>query len=139
MEPTIAAGEAGVVKPFKNSGSETTRGQVVAYRSERHSGIIIPSRVVALAGQSVEIRDGELLVDNARVPEPYLDPRRAERDYSRTVAKTPVPEGAAYLLGDFRDMSEDSRTIGAVSLRSIVGQVVLAIPLKPDSNSRKVR
>jgi signal peptidase I len=139
MEPTLAVGEAGVVKPFKNPGSEATQGQVIAYRSERHSGLIIPSRVVGLAGQSVEIRDGDLLVDNSRVPEPYLDPRRAEQDYSRTVAKTSVPEGAAYILGDFRDMSEDSRAIGAVPLRCIVGQVILATPLKSESKSRKVR
>jgi len=139
MEPTIAVGEAGLAKPFINPGSEATRGQVIAYRSERHSGVIIPSRVVALAGQSVEIRDGDLLVDNTRVPEPYLDPRRAEQDYSRTVAKTSVPEGAVYLLGDFRDMSEDSRAVGAVPLRLLVGQVVLATPLKPGTNTRKVR
>lgn len=139
MEPTITLGEAGLVKPFRNPASEAALGQVVAYRSERHSGVIIPSRAIALAGQSVEIRDGDLLVDNTRVPEPYLDPRRAEQDYSRTVPKTSVPEGAVYLLGDFRDMSEDSRAIGAVPLRCIVGQVVLAIPLKPDSSSRKVR
>ena len=128
-----------MVKPFKNPGSEAAQGQVIAYRSERHSRVVIPSRVVALSGQSVELLDGDLLVENVRVPEPYIDARRAEQDYSRTVTKMSVPEGAVYLLGDFRDMSEDSRAIGAVPLRCIVGQVVQAIPPKRGTKPRRVR
>ena len=139
MAATLAEGEAGLVEPIRKSGEAVTHGQVIAYRSDKHQGTVIPSRVVALGGQSVELRDGKLLVDDVHISEPYLDPRRAEQDYSRNVSRQVVPEGAVYLLGDFRDMSEDSRAIGAVPLRCVVGQVIQTIPLKRSADSRSVR
>jgi signal peptidase I len=138
MEPTLTAGDIGCIKAFVYPNGAIARGQVIAYRSEKHHGVIVPSRVVALAGESVEIRNGELFVEDVHVPEPYISNGRAEQDYSRNATRSTVPEEAVYVLGDFRDMSDDSRTIGPIPLRCVVGQVVQAIPLAGNTTLRGV-
>ena len=44
--------------------------------------------------------------------------------YWRSTGPYLVPEGQIYLLGDNREISEDSRIFGPVDLRSVVGKAV---------------
>jgi signal peptidase I len=99
MEPTLTAGDIGCIKAFVYPNGAIARGQVIAYRSEKHHGVIVPSRVVALAGESVEIRNGELFVEDVHVPEPYISNGRAEQDYSRTLQDQPFRKRPSMCLG----------------------------------------
>jgi len=95
------------------SGPE--RGDVVAVRFSGRS-VMLLKRVVALEGEEVEFRRGELFVDGSRVEEPYLSYRG-----SWDLSPRKVEKGNIYLVGDNRAMSMKNHTFGQTSIDRIVG------------------
>jgi signal peptidase I len=126
MEPTIHRDELVYVETKSFGPAGPARGHIVAYRSEKLGGAILVMRVVAIVGDSIEVRDGHLFVNESRVEEPYVDPKRAQQPYSKNFSKKLVSPGTAFALGDFRDNSNDSRFLGPVPLTAIVGRVTMA-------------
>ena len=82
-------------------------------------------RVIAVEGQTVEIRSGVVLVDGLAQSEEYLSLSRGRSAYPETV----VPEGCVFVLGDNRTNSHDSREddVGMIDVRSILGKVVCRV------------
>lgn len=80
-------------------------------------------RVVALAGERVEGRNGQVYVDGRRVVEPYLPPGARTSDFAPTV----VPPGALWVMGDNRADSFDSRFFGTVRRDRIVGRTIALV------------
>lgn len=109
-----------------DSPSRLRRAQAVALATSVFGTAVVPSRIVAFPGETVEIREGELFVDGIRVPQPYVQAGRAEQDYSRSSAPVSVPRDHVWVLGDFRDMSKDSRHIGAIGLAAVLGRITHA-------------
>jgi signal peptidase I len=76
-------------------------------------------RVIGLPGETVELRDGRLFVDGARIHQPYLKGAVDTRDYG----PVRVPGGALFVLGDYRLNSNDSRFgLGFVPVDKVVGR-----------------
>jgi signal peptidase I len=77
-------------------------------------------RVVAVAGDEVEIRGAKLYVNGVERQEPYVDSAVEDGDYGPTV----VGERQVFVMGDNRHRyaSEDSRSFGAVPLKLIEGR-----------------
>jgi signal peptidase I len=97
-------------------------GDVVIFKSPQ-SGENLIKRCVAVAGQSVEVRDKILYVDGVRRDEPFtkhIDRYvRAGRDNFGPVV---VPAGDIFCMGDNRDASHDSRFFGPVALRLVIAK-----------------
>ena len=138
MAPTLEPGEIAWFEKANEKGLPQ-RGQVVAVTIAEFHGAVVPSRVVGLPGEFVQLRNGDLLVNHARVPEPYIQSGRAEQDFSQTSEPAIVPEGHVWLLGDFRDVSKDSRTLGPLPMSSILGTVLQAHAPGEHANPRRVR
>lgn len=97
------------------------RGDVVVFRYPLEPSRDFIKRIVALPGETIEIRGGRVLVDGRSVPEPYpLDP--GTYDWPVTV----VPPGHYFVLGDNRDNSSDSHIWGPVPFDNIVGKAWVA-------------
>lgn len=79
-------------------------------------------RVIGLPGDTVEWLDGELLLNGAPLREPYLDPARCR--FKRTRPPRTLGPDEYYVLGDNRDSSNDSRSVGPIRRRAISGRVV---------------
>jgi signal peptidase I len=77
-------------------------------------------RVVAVAGDSVEIRGGILYRNGMKVRETYTDVAIEDGDWGPDT----VREGYVFVLGDNRHLgsSKDSRYFGQVALDGIVGR-----------------
>jgi signal peptidase I len=108
---------------------------------ERYQAYI--KRVIALPGDTIEIRDDAVIVNgvslqSSTVPAgaaSVLEERSADTQYRialgseagprspSTLAAVKVPGGHCFLLGDNRRQSVDSRAIGPVPLTDIVGRV----------------
>jgi signal peptidase I len=104
------------------------RGDIVAFRYPRDPEITFLKRVVAVAGDRIEIRDDALFVNGNRMNEPYVvHNRRVGKivGYHESMSPLTVPEGHMFVMGDNRDDSEDSRYFGAVPLANIVGEPVV--------------
>lgn len=82
-------------------------------------------RVIAVEGQTVEIRSGVVLVDGLAQAEEYLSLSKGHSDYPETT----VPTGYVFVLGDNRTNSHDSREddVGMIDVRSILGKVICRV------------
>ncbi|GAA5024402.1 hypothetical protein GCM10023258_16420 [Terrabacter aeriphilus] len=78
-------------------------------------------RAVALSGDSVALEDGSLVVNGSPVDEPWVDLESVDGTYFGPVT---VPQGEVFVLGDDRDRSVDSRTLGPVPLDAVRGRVL---------------
>ncbi len=79
-------------------------------------------RVIATEGQTIDLRDGVVYVDNKKLDEPYV---HGQKTYPLSdVVQFPytVPQGYMWVMGDNRGNSGDSRLFGAVPLKSLYGR-----------------
>lgn len=78
-------------------------------------------RVIALPGETVTFRGGEVYVDGKQLDEPYIEDGITRCDRGDECELTPA-EGEVVVLGDNRDNSADSRSFGTVDVDAIVGK-----------------
>ena len=80
-------------------------------------------RVIALPGETIEIRRNTVFVDGEALDEPYL------ADGIRTDPMEPVtvPEDEYFVMGDNRSRSQDSRFFVTVSRDEVVGRAFVII------------
>lgn len=163
MNPTIVEGDRILVDknaygwriPFTTmrltDGEDPQRGDIVIFASPE-DGTTLVKRVVGLPGETVEMRDEQLLIDGAPVdyaptdvaadvelphatraqPHDYLREELAQHPHAimvlptraaaRTFGPVRVPDGEYLVLGDNRDNSKDSRYIGFIPRDSIIGR-----------------
>ena len=87
----------------------------------------IIKRVIALSGDSVEVKDGKVFVNGKAKDEPYLKGAVTEPVGKPEFSKLTVPKGYIYVLGDNRGNSADSRIIGPVKKSWVVGKVLVRL------------
>jgi len=92
------------------------RGDVVTFNLPDENGALI-KRVVALPGETVEVRGGRVLINGRYLEEPWTT-RLGGPNYPQTV----VPPLHIFVLGDNRPVSRDSRYFGLVPLDQVTGQ-----------------
>ena len=89
---------------------------------------LIIRRVLATAGQTVQIDSGLLAVDDTYIEEKYLaeGTKTKKAKGSQVTYPYTVPDGYVWVMCDLRDNTDDSRTFGAVPLQNIAGKVKAA-------------
>jgi signal peptidase I len=106
------------------------RGEVVVFRFPKDRSIDYIKRVVAVPGDTVEIRDKQVYINGKEVADPHafigspavLDRGVSPRDNFGPVL---VPEERIFVMGDNRDNSYDSRFWGFVEERDILGKAFI--------------
>jgi len=118
MEPTLLDGDRLLVT---KGYDEPTPGDIVVFRTldQANEEEDLVKRVVAVPGDTVEIRQGIALVNGVVettrgiITSPY-DPTY--------VSPAVVPAGHVFVLGDNRPIALDSRGLGPVPMSSIKGR-----------------
>jgi signal peptidase I len=121
MEPQLVDGERIVVNKFVYRFRAIERGDVVVFWFPRDPSVSFIKRVLALPGDTVEIRRGRVIINGVPVDEGYLP--EAFRD-SDNYPPTEIGKGFYFVLGDHRRSSNDSRSWGEVPERYIYGRAV---------------
>lgn len=91
----------------------------------------IVKRVIATGGQTIDIDfgNGAVYVDGERIFEEYLKLGLTHKDEGAFDYPVTVPQGYVFVMGDYRSVSEDSRSaeIGFIPTENIIGEVIFRI------------
>ncbi len=120
MKPTLLDGEWVFIWRVAYLRAAPDRGDVIVFRYPLDPDRDFVKRVIALPGEEIEIRGGQIYIDGRF----FTEPAQITTDRS-TLPPTTVPEGHVFVLGDNRRLSEDSRYFGSVPLDNIKGEVFL--------------
>ncbi|KPC77514.1 signal peptidase I [Laceyella sacchari] len=126
MEPTLDGEELLIVNKWIYRVSTPEYGDIVVFHTAEERDFI--KRVIGLPGDRIEIKDGKVYRNGIALNEPYINgPMNEGTNYKPTT----VPANSLYVMGDNRNNSKDSRMIGPVSLKEIVGRAdVVVLPVK---------
>lgn len=121
MLPGLGDQERIFVNKFVYRIEPISRGDIVVFRYPRDPSKSFIKRVIAVAGDHVRIDSGQVYVNGDPLNEDYVAPAyQDDRSYSEIV----VPPHCYFVLGDHRNMSNDSRDFGPVSSNYIYGKAV---------------
>jgi signal peptidase I len=123
MSPTLEQDEFFVADTWVYRHHAVRVGDIVIVERPENPGVKYVKRVVAIAGDSVELRDGVFYRNGVAVDEPYLHLPLPYKGNPRNVALSTLGPGQFYVLGDFRDNSLDSRQWGPFKTSSLRGRV----------------
>lgn len=120
MVATMHDGERLLVNRFIYRFRTPHQGEIIVFRYPRQPDRDFIKRVVAVAGDKVEIRAGKVYVNDKLMPE-----APTVRADTRDAPPAVVPPDSVWVLGDNRGGSEDSRFFGEVPLDHVKGQAFL--------------
>jgi signal peptidase I len=120
MLPTIQLGDHVLANKFIYDFTTPQPGQVVVFDDPTKTVPTLIKRVIAVGGQTVEVRDGYVFVDGKKLDEPYTGSEPTEPGPLRLPLR--VPAGDVWAMGDNRTNSEDSRWFGPVPDSTIRGE-----------------
>jgi signal peptidase I len=96
------------------------RGDIIVFWYPKDPEKSYVKRIIALPGETVEVRSGKILIDGHVLNEPYLDTQH-NQSLPSFPPKT-VEEHYYFVMGDNRDNSSDSRYWGLVPEKYIYGK-----------------
>jgi len=151
MVPTLEVGDRVFVSKFMFDGGDIARGDVIVFENPNAAelpdrsgissalhwlgegiGLAQPEnedfikRVIALPGETIEIRHDVVSINGKPLDEPYLT--QAARDSTGDYPQHTVPNDALFVMGDNRANSADSRYgLGFVPLEKVIGKAFVVI------------
>ena len=133
MIPTIEKGDSMYAEKVSLWFDDTPQvGQVYTFTcpvpADDGTYEVMIKRVIATAGQVVDLRDGHVYVDGVMLDEPYVHGKQsvAERTAPGVDVTYPytVPDGCFWAMGDNRTNSSDSRYFGPVPYDNLIAHAV---------------
>lgn len=119
MEPALKDGDRIFID---RNVDKLQRGEIVVFYYPNDPRKSYIKRIVGLPGETVEIRDGKVLVNGTAIEEPYV--ALANNQFMFAPKEIHLPDDAYYVVGDNRDNSSDSRTWGPLEHKFIYGRFV---------------
>ena len=155
MKPTLEIGDHilvnkfsyGVKMPYLRNTlipfGQPQRGDIAVFIYPEDKTKDFIKRVIAVGGDTVEIRNKKVFINGEAVNDPYgvhvedvIYPKAIQRRDNLGPIK--VPEGTIFVMGDNRDQSYDSRFWGFVKLEDVIGKAFI-IYFSWDSDDTNVR
>jgi signal peptidase I len=129
MEHTLEPGQYVLVDKLSPHFSDYKRGDVIVFEPPagfQEDGQNIPfiKRVVGVAGDTVEVKDGAVWVNGVKLSEPYVyEGQTTEALTGQAIWQ--VPSGYLFVMGDHRQESQDSRVFGPIAKSTVIGRAWL--------------
>lgn len=127
MDPTLHNGQIVLGMPVSmNPMQEIHRGDIVTLNTHQ-SGKIIVKRIIAMPGDTLEIRNNQIYLNGTALQEDYI----AEPMRTRDIPAFTLAEDQYFVLGDNRNISADSRMYGLFSRADMISVVQLQFNILP--------
>ena len=142
MIPTLKIGDHilvnklsyGIRSPFWDAYlvhfKKPQRGEVVVFVFPEDRSKDFIKRVIGIEGDTVEIRDKKVYINNRPLEDPHAHfegdpPDKGSFNIRDDYGPRQVPENHIFVMGDNRDRSYDSRFWGYVNLKDVKGRAFL--------------
>jgi signal peptidase I len=147
MVPNLLVGDRLVADGWAYWHKDPQRGDIIVFDYPREPSTKFVKRLVGLPGDRIEMKHGELYLNNQLVPQTrtatplildhgwraaeYMENlggvlhtiHRAQPENDRDFGPVSVPEGEYFMMGDNRDRSSDSRVWGFVKRDALIGRM----------------
>jgi len=119
MNPTLQNGEYVLVSKLSYKLDIPKRGDIIVFSFPIDESQELIKRVIGLPGETVSVRQNQVLIDGIPLEEPYIaqDPL-----YS---GEWRVQEGQLFVLGDNRNDSKDSHQWGLLPIENVIGKALI--------------
>jgi signal peptidase I len=147
MHDTLLEGDRVMVNKLAYRFGDPARGDVIVFDNPQHTGddgetifgalvrhvteslglsspdSALIKRVIAVGGETIDIRQNQVYVDGVALDEPYVK----EGSHMPRYGPFTVPEGQVFVMGDNRSQSTDSRVFGPISEDTIIGRAFVRV------------
>ena len=122
MEPSLYNNEKLLLSTTTYTFSDVKRGDIVVVRPDKINVDYIIKRVIALPGDTVEIKDNVIYVNDEALDESYVK----EPMVTANIDKFKLANNEYFICGDNRNNSLDSRSeiLGPITRDEIFGKIV---------------
>ncbi len=122
IEPSFEEGQRLLINKAVYHFREPARGDIIVFHPPNNQRADYIKRIIALPGDTVEIKGEAVYVNGSKLYEPYIeDPPRY------TTGQTEIPDNNYFVLGDNRNNSNDSHNNWTVKRKDIIGKTWLSI------------
>jgi len=121
MEPTLYPGDRVLVNKFIYKFKQPSPGDIIVFVPPGDKDKDFIKRIIAIGGQEVEVKNGEVYVNGQTKDEPYIIGMYNSNDYG----PERVPLNNVFVMGDNRPNSQDSRVFGPLQKSAIVGKAFM--------------
>ena len=120
MEPSFEEGQRLLINKAVYRFREPQRGDVIVFHPPTNQRTDYIKRIVALPGDTVEIRGEAVYINGSKLYEPYI-----EDPPNYTLGEKKIPANNYFVLGDNSASSRDSRYWGFVERKSLRGKAMV--------------
>ena len=127
MDDSLHDGQHLLIDKLTPRFDDYSRGDVVVLHppDEPEDSTPFIKRVIGVAGDHLELRDGTVWIDGVELSEPYLAPGSVTEPGFDDITEWDIEGGDVFVMGDNRLDSRDSREFGTVATSEIVGRAWL--------------
>ncbi len=119
MEPHLYTGERVLANKLSYRLGGPARGDIVIFDYPKDPREVYVKRVIGLPGETVAMQAGQIVINGT----PLLEPYKTFAAHGDMAARTIGPN-EYFVMGDNRDVSDDSRYWGDLPRRDIIGRAV---------------
>ena len=123
MEPTLISGDRYIIRIDAYKTASPRVGDIVVIKHPQQHELLV-KRVLGVGGDEVGVFSGSVWLNGKWLEEPYLKQEEGVRERPISII---VPQDELFLMGDNRNHSEDSRDIGTLSTKQVIGKVVAIV------------
>lgn len=124
MKPNLHNGEVLLEKKIGYNSSSIKRFDMVVIKTGNEE---IIKRIIGIPGEHISYKNNKLYINDKIVKETFNFRNTEDFNLEEICNCTSIPEGKYLVLGDNRPISKDSRTIGLVDEKDILGKAVYRI------------
>jgi signal peptidase I len=127
MDESLQDGQHLLIDKLTPRFDDYSRGDVVVLHppDEPEDSTPFIKRVIGVAGDRLELRDGTVWIDGVELDEPYLAPGSVTEPGFDESTEWDIEDGEVFVMGDNRLDSRDSREFGTVATSEIIGRAWL--------------
>jgi signal peptidase I len=117
MEPNLETGQYLIVNKVQYGLVQAERGDIIVFRAPRTPDKNFVKRIIGLPGEKVELRQGQVYINDKLLYEPYIDAR-----FGYSWGPAVVGADELFVLGDNRNNSSDSHSWGMLPRENVIGK-----------------